>query len=95
MSGSEERRFHPVVRQQGDQIGQIFAHWAVVYFGQCFENYRSSGKFWTTLFHGASYASILTKNRWATIWATFSQTRLVTLSGSHNSDDDETQGTEQ
>jgi hypothetical protein len=30
-------------------------------------------------FHGASYVLILTKNGWATIWATFSQTHLVTL----------------
>jgi hypothetical protein len=40
---------------QGDQIGRI------VFFGQCFENYRSSANFWTTLLHGASYVLILTK----------------------------------
>jgi hypothetical protein len=27
---------------QGDQIGRIFAHWAIVFFGQIFENCRSS-----------------------------------------------------
>jgi hypothetical protein len=31
--------------EQGDQIGRIFAHWAIVYFGQCFENYSSSANF--------------------------------------------------
>jgi hypothetical protein len=29
---------------QGDQIGRIFACWVIVYFGQCFENYRIGGK---------------------------------------------------
>jgi hypothetical protein len=27
---------------QGDKIGRIFAYWAFVFFGQCFENYVSS-----------------------------------------------------
>jgi hypothetical protein len=27
---------------QGDQIGRIFAYWAVVYFGLPFEKYKSS-----------------------------------------------------
>jgi hypothetical protein len=29
---------------QGDQIGRNFSLWAIAYFGQCFENYRSSKK---------------------------------------------------
>jgi hypothetical protein len=33
---------------QGDQIGRIFAPWVIVYFGQFFENYRSSPHFWST-----------------------------------------------
>jgi hypothetical protein len=37
--------------QQGDQIGLIFARWVIVYFGQWFENYRSSAHFWATFFH--------------------------------------------
>jgi hypothetical protein len=65
---------------KGDQIGRIYAQWAIVYFGQCFENYWSGANFWATLFHGTSYVLIMTKNGWATFWATFSQTRLVTLS---------------
>jgi hypothetical protein len=47
---------------QGDQIGRIFACWATVYFGQCFENYRSGAKMWTTFFHGTSYVLILGEN---------------------------------
>jgi hypothetical protein len=32
-------------RDQGDRIGRVFAQWAIVYFGQLFENYRSSTLF--------------------------------------------------
>jgi hypothetical protein len=35
-----------------------------------------------TFFHGTSLVLILAKNGWATFWATFSQTHLVTLVGS-------------
>jgi hypothetical protein len=46
----------------------------IVYFGQF------SKHFWAPLFLGQGYASILTKKMdWATFWATFSQTHLVTL----------------
>jgi hypothetical protein len=45
-----------LVSGQGDQIGRILAHWAAVYFGQFFENYRSSPNFWSTIFHGKSDA---------------------------------------
>jgi hypothetical protein len=37
---------------QGDQIGRIFVHWAMVYFGQFLENYRSTPNFWATIFLG-------------------------------------------
>jgi hypothetical protein len=50
------------VDSQGDQIGQIFAQWGIVYFGQWFENYRRSAHFWATFFHGTSCVLILTKN---------------------------------
>jgi hypothetical protein len=43
-------------------IGPIFAHWAIVYIGQLFENYRVGTKFGATLFHGKSYVLIFTKN---------------------------------
>jgi hypothetical protein len=33
---------------QGDQIGRIFAQWPIVYFEQCFENYKSSPNYSAT-----------------------------------------------
>jgi hypothetical protein len=36
-------------QDQGNQIGIIFVHWVIVYFGQIFENYKRSRHFWTTL----------------------------------------------
>jgi hypothetical protein len=33
---------------QGDQIGPIFAHWAIVIFVHFFENDRRSTNFWAT-----------------------------------------------
>jgi hypothetical protein len=39
--------------KQGDQIGRIFAYWAIVSFGQFIENYRN---------FALNYALILTKN---------------------------------
>jgi hypothetical protein len=36
---------------QGDQIGRIFAFWAVAYLGQWFENYRNSAIFWATFMY--------------------------------------------
>jgi hypothetical protein len=44
--------------EQGDQIGRIFALWAIVFFGQFFENFISSPNFWVTVFHGKSYVLI-------------------------------------
>jgi hypothetical protein len=35
-------------REQGDQIGRIFACWAIIYFRHCFENYTISSNFWAT-----------------------------------------------
>jgi hypothetical protein len=34
-----------VAHEQGDQIGRIFTHWAIVYFLQFLGNYRSSLRF--------------------------------------------------
>jgi hypothetical protein len=36
-------------------------------------------KNWPTFFNGKSCGSIITKMDWATVWATLSQTHLVTL----------------
>jgi hypothetical protein len=41
---------HGRPRKQGGQIGRIFAYWAIVFFGQLFENYRSSANSWATFF---------------------------------------------
>jgi hypothetical protein len=50
---------HPCVKQ-GGQIWLVFADWAVLFFGQFFENYRRSPNFWSTFFHGRSYELIFT-----------------------------------
>jgi hypothetical protein len=51
----------------------------ILYFGQFYENIRSSPSFWAACWHGQGYALILTNMYWATFWAIFSQTHLVTL----------------
>jgi hypothetical protein len=44
----------------------------VVYFGQFYENYRSSQSIFATFFHDVSCSQMLTKKlRWATFWAIF------------------------
>jgi hypothetical protein len=66
---------------QGDQIGRIFAQLVIVLLGQFYKNYRSSPKFWATFFLSMYKlcSNFDKKNGWATFWATFSQTPLVTL----------------
>jgi hypothetical protein len=39
---------------QGEQIGRIFAFWAIDNFGQFFLICSSSQKYWATFFHGKS-----------------------------------------
>jgi hypothetical protein len=51
-----------VYKDQGDQIGRIFAYWALVYFGLFFENYISSTNSLATFSKCISYAFILTKS---------------------------------
>jgi hypothetical protein len=68
---------------QGDQIGRIFAHWALVVFGQLFENYRSSPYFWAIFPRKKLCIDFNKKWVWATFWAIFSQTHLVTLVSTH------------
>jgi hypothetical protein len=65
---------------QGDQIGRFFAHWTTVYFGQLFENYKSSTNSWAACSRGKIGALILTK-KWVGLpfGAIFSLTHLVTL----------------
>jgi hypothetical protein len=52
-------------QRQGDQIGRIFASWAIVCFGQFFENYKNSPNLGATSPHGKSPILILTKYIWA------------------------------
>jgi L-lactate permease len=59
---------------------EMFAHWTIVFIGQWFENYKS---FWAAFLNSVSYASILTRMAWATFWATFPRTHLVTLMTAH------------
>jgi hypothetical protein len=69
-----------LVVPQGDQIGRIFAYWAIVFFGQFFENYRRGTNSWATFFHGKSNALILTKIELGLHFGRFfSQAHLVTL----------------
>jgi hypothetical protein len=63
---------------QGDQIGRIFAHWAIVFFGQLLKITEVAQIFDALLFKGERYKLILRKTGWATFWAIFSQTHLVT-----------------
>jgi hypothetical protein len=80
ISGSDNNRVL-VFSNQGDQIGRIFAQWVIVYSGQVFFNYRSSPHCWAAFqqLRLCISALVLTKNGWATIWAIFLQTHLVTL----------------
>jgi hypothetical protein len=43
-----------LITGQRDHIGRKFAYWEIVFFGQFFENYGSSSKFWGT-FSGFYY----------------------------------------
>jgi hypothetical protein len=45
----QENKFY---RNQGDQIGRIFAHWVVVNDGNFFEYFNGSPKAWATFFNG-------------------------------------------
>jgi hypothetical protein len=58
-------------RDQGDQIGRIFAYWAIVYFGQFIENYGSSPDFCAPFSHGNCAKLNLEKLVLATFWAIF------------------------
>jgi hypothetical protein len=59
----QSRFFVPILAHvQGDQIGQIFAHWANVYFGEFFIYFRSSPCFGTTFFPGSVSAVIFPNN---------------------------------
>jgi hypothetical protein len=67
-----------VVENQGDQIGRIFAFWAIIWLQNTL-SYRSRPMFGGTFFHGKINVSVLTKIGWATFWAICTQTNPVTL----------------
>jgi hypothetical protein len=62
--------FH-VLHQQGDQIGRIFAQWAIFYFKQILENYKSRPHFCATFFPSTGYELILTENGLGNILGNF------------------------
>jgi hypothetical protein len=65
---------------QGDQIGRIFAYWAIVKFKLFYVKYKSSSNFGRTFFHRKKCCIYFDKKTgWATFWAIFSQTHLVNL----------------
>jgi hypothetical protein len=47
----------PAAGKQGDQIGRIFAHWVIIYFGQFIENY-SNIPHYGYFFHGEGFVLI-------------------------------------
>jgi hypothetical protein len=47
-----ERRHFLEDREQSDQTGRIFAHWANIYFGTFLENYIIRLNIWATFAHG-------------------------------------------
>jgi hypothetical protein len=61
-----DRQEEKPCQKQGDQIGRIFACWAIVYLGQVFENYKSSPNSWAFFVHGTNYAYIFKR-----FWVTF------------------------
>jgi hypothetical protein len=68
-----------MAKVQGDQIGQIFTYWAIIFLGRFIEKYRSGANYWATFFPHHQLRINFDKNVWATRWATFTQTHLVTL----------------
>jgi hypothetical protein len=72
--------------EQGDQIGPIFAHWAIVYFGRLFY-YKSNTNFWLPFsIHASKKLGINFDQKW--VWLhfgrIFQKTRLVTLMPRHS-----------
>jgi hypothetical protein len=48
--------------EQGDQIGPIFAHRAIVFSGQAFKNNKSSSNSWAIFSRETSCVLVLSKN---------------------------------
>jgi hypothetical protein len=67
--------------KQGDQIGRIFDHWVIVYFGQLFENYHSSPTFLGQLFPQLKFL-VLAKKHVGLRFGRLKKIHQVTLSES-------------
>jgi hypothetical protein len=69
-----------VHHKQGDRIGRIFAHWAIVFFGQffylCKRKPKQCGLLLTTVKVGINFDNKMGRK---TIWAIFTQTHTVTF----------------
>jgi hypothetical protein len=66
--------------QQGDQIGRSFAIWAIVYFGQYLKNSLTVPVFELCTFSQTKLCINSAEEMcWATFWAFFHKSRLVTL----------------
>jgi hypothetical protein len=52
---------------QGDQIWRILVYWAIVYFGQLLQKYRTSPNFWDSFFHEKVVYQYQQKSVWATV----------------------------
>jgi hypothetical protein len=73
-----------VTSLQGDQIGRIFANWAIVLLCAGFLITEVAPNFWSSFYHGKSYAKILTMHALGIILGRFfSLTHLVTLRRFH------------
>jgi hypothetical protein len=65
---------------QGDQMGQIFTHWVIVYFEQLFEKLQHLfGVLHMYIFTIVKVTHNFDKMGLATFWPIFSQTHPVTL----------------
>jgi hypothetical protein len=62
-------------------LGEKFAQWVIVYFGLFFVKIKEVAQIiWLLFFPQQKLCTnVRGKNDWATFWATFSQTHLVTL----------------
>jgi hypothetical protein len=68
-----------LLEQQGDQIGRI-SLLGPLFFGQFLLKTKDCANFWASFFPSEkNCALILAKKGWATLWAIFSLTHLVTL----------------
>jgi hypothetical protein len=63
---------------QGDQIGQNFVHWAIVFSGPFLLTYKRFPNCWANIFDKYSYVIVLAKIGIDFILGDFSHTNLVT-----------------